>query len=431
MLLSRIYLVFAVVVVVSCSTPKTAKESESLYSQPVIASPARQSDSLAQYFDKSDIPKKLARQLQSWDALPEWVAQAVKIKGAWLDSLHHNVVRSDWCIPLQDATIMSGLKKLSLARSDTGRELSIGVFDSAPVYLRYMLELISSPLILPGTSDQNALMLTDPISRAEAVKRLAQMLGMLRETAYIDAPNSSWGGAVTFGTRFMYYHELGHLSAARKGCSISPPNLTQDEEKFAQEIAADQFAVSMLGLEVKNQDPNLVFAAFSGISIAMSLIASQEYVHSEAVEGNSTKHSIKGAVLRMGRILHWTKIAKDQGIFPKEAPLALEGVWLLFKDLLGDIDHIPSPIHSLVREAADHPPKDWTLVRNYLVKWGTFGDNKLVSKYLGAVHRSAVEQAALQPRAQRVVEVLKFVQEQTAPLEPELGLSEALISTEK
>jgi hypothetical protein len=249
--------------------------------------------------------------------------------------------------------------RLSLARSSTGHKLAIGVSDATPVYLQSMLEIVYFPLVSPSTPDPSARMLLDPTRRAEAVRRLARLLGMLKETAYLDGPESGWGGAVTFGTKFVYYHELGHLAAARPECSPPQPTLLGAEDEFAEEMRADQFALAALGVEIKNHEPNTVAAAFTGVSLAMSFIASQEYVRSKSIEGDTPRYSIKGAVLRMGRLQHWTKLAVDGGMLPAEALSALDTYWRLFRDLLRDVNEepLPTPVFSLVLQAADRPPQ--------------------------------------------------------------------------
>ena len=99
-----------------------------------------------------------------------------------------------------------------LAFSTRGYHRVIGFYDTTPVYLSRLIEIVNYPMVFPRSSDPNARMLWDTRrEEVEAVDQLAEMLGMLRETSYLEGPAAVWRQGVIAGTRFIYYHELGHL----------------------------------------------------------------------------------------------------------------------------------------------------------------------------------------------------------------------------
>ena len=78
------------------------------------------------------------------------------------------------------------------------------------------------------------------------------------------------------GVRFLYYHELGHLSlryVPNRSEAVRPPS---SEEELAEEVVADQFAFAMLTLELRRHD-EWQPVGLVGIVLAHAFIALKEF----------------------------------------------------------------------------------------------------------------------------------------------------------
>lgn len=376
---------------------------------------------LGSYERETGVSAKVLAQLRQWNAIPDWAEAAARIREDWLASVHHNVARDGWPADLQNAdvrTIQGRGRNIAISNAAHG---AIGVFAYAPAYLRRIMEIVNYPLVRPGASDPNAKMLLDRTRQSEASAQLAHMLGMLDETGYIDAP-TDWGGGVVFGTRFLYYHELGHLSQALNAAGASL-GLQPEEAPYAYEMIADQFALAMVMLELRNQSQDLQVVGMSGIAFAMALIASFEYTDTTYARD---VRRIKGAVYRVGRLIYWSEGAARDGMIAPAAVTVMQQYWSSYTDLLRQVKAIPSPTMSLVATAASGTAEDRVLARNTIVKWCAFGDCARVRSHLRAAYRSARVAAVNNAEAARVVDVINAIISQTARLEPDLGLANVL-----
>jgi hypothetical protein len=203
----------------------------------------------------------------------------------------------------------------------------------------------------------------------------------------------------------------------------SLPNWILPEERYlAEELVADQFALSMIVLELRHS-PQLRPIGFAGITFAMSLVALQEFSE-PPIDG---KRTIKDATLRMSRILYWGRESVRLGAIT-EADLSIgDFYWNTFRQLLSRVGDVPSPVFSLLNQTASRPEADWAIARNYLVRWCVFGQRKKVVATLKQVINSAKKQAPREPRAQKALQMIDYVLKETGPLEPELGLREGLV----
>lgn len=333
---------------------------------------------------EESVSNEIIQTLADWNAIPSWATRPRELRTDWLRTLHENVTGDDWPQALQDAaagTIVGGDEILAFAAQGKNHSI-IGVFDSTPAYLSQLLEIINHPLVPPGSPDPHAPMILDPDRGFEAVDKLAKLLGMLRETSYLDGPDVVWRPAVILGTRFVYYHELGHLLLNQSNDFLWRFALEPIENERSEEFYADRFALAMLILETRSH-PDLQGAALAGVAFAMALIASQELVDKKG-EG-----SIKWAVLRMARLQHWARIAVDLNKLSPEAPDLLNFYWDLFVKILQRVETIPSPISDLLRQTSGLQNSEWTIARNHIAKWCSFGECREVVATLNEACESA------------------------------------------
>jgi len=406
---------------------------------PSVGTSPDPADPLSSYLERSEISPKLFWQLKKWEALPAWLLSAEKLHDNWVESFHRNSINETWPEPLRSAVArtISGRVKF-LAGSTTGHKPTLMFSNRTPVFLREIQDIVDYPLVCPNAdpmlrdweraasrgcpdSPPDAKLLVHPGMKQEAARRLALMLGMLEETSYLDGSDTEWNGGVRFGSHFIYYHEVGHIAFSVPN-AWPPIEIRPEEEEFAEEIRADQIAMAMLATELRNQTPEVIFWGFRGISLAMSFMAAEEFVKPY----KDGLRQIKGPVYRMARLRDWTRLNVEDGKLPPSALTGLQDYWDLFTELLRKVKLVPSPVFSLLRQTADRPQEDWIKARNEIVKWCAFGDRKSVIEAVTNVYRSALEHASSEPGARGVIRVVDFLQKQTASLEPELGLSEAL-----
>ena len=359
--------------------------------------------------------------LKGWHALPPWFIDKPDPPPDWLREFHSRVLTQDWPDGLKSA-VVALIEGHSKKRGfSIPSDHVIVLFDSTPAYLSQMLEIINYPLAFPDSDDPHAKMKIDSNRAEEAIDQLARMLGMLKETSYLEGPEEIWRPATVFGTRFIYYHELGHLVIPMDRdffCGFSVEAL---EAEFKKEMCVDRFALGMLALETRSSS-HFQVAAAAGIAAAMSLSASQEFV------GDDTLGLTKQAVLRMARILHWGRLSGELGMLSPDAVTVAEAHWDMFRELLrnvGSRGHLPSPIYSLLREAASRPRSEWYVARNHIVKWCAFGNCAQVVETLDEICNSAKGQLEY-PAARRTLEVVEYILEETRPLESSLRLFEHL-----
>ena len=351
--------------------------------------------------------------LKDWNSFPHWVIEQQNLRLDWLKTLHENVTRQAWPDELKNAvagTIEGRSERL--AYSTRGNHRVIAIFDSTPVYLAQLVEIINHPLVLPGSSDPQAPMIFDSNRETEAVQLLTQVLGMLRETSYLDGPEELWRPVVVLGTRFFYYHELGHLLLELDSNPAWRFDLYPIEQDYSEELFADRFAFSMLVLETRSK-PEIQDVAMAGMTFAMVLIALQEFIDDE------TFGSIKGAVLRMGRIHHWAQRAIYNQDLSQDSLTLSDYYWRLFKEMLKKIDSVTSPVHSLLRQTANRPESDWELARNQFVKWCVFGDCLKVAATFNQICKDTKDQLSI-IQAKKTLRVVNYILNETRPLEQSL-----------
>jgi hypothetical protein len=272
------------------------------------------------------------------------------------------------------------------------------------VELRTLMEIIGMPMVFPDSSDPDAKMLIHNGKIDEAAHELASLIGMLEQTGYTDAPSDYWGGAVTLGTRFLYYHELGHLNHSLFN-NFTPDWLLPGEEYLVGELVADQFALTMLTLELRNH-PQLQHVGFAGVSLALSFVALKEYAE---VEYDGGKRRIKDATFRMHRLLYWGALSVQLGGMTAEAVEQGKFFWELFASILRKVDSIPFPIFSLFLQTVERPREEWRVASNYILRWCVFGDREKVFSVTQKIRESAVNNAAQQSKAQKVLELVEFL----------------------
>jgi hypothetical protein len=271
---------------------------------------------LHEYRDSYRIPTRFLRELEQRKAFPEWAINPESED--WLGSLHKAVTEMNWPEKLTEARaglLERGGNLGSAVSSEQAKAIVMPV--CTPAYLRSLMNIINLPMVFPNSSDPNAKMLFDQRKVVEAVHQLGHLSGMLEETGYLDAPRDYWGGAVTLGARFLYYHELGHLSQDLSTKQNLPNWIVAGEEYLVEELLADQFALSMLVMELKNHE-DLQFVGFSGIVLALSFMALKEFSEKE-YEGGTRR--IKNAMLRMQRQFWWGGLSVKMGGISEEAIL--------------------------------------------------------------------------------------------------------------
>ena len=379
-------------------------------------------DTLQQKFGRS-VNRDLFSVLERWDIVPSWINKQPNKAKDWLTEFHSRVLAQDWPTEIKDATvaIIEGRRE-TLALSIEHNHV-ITMFDSTPAYLAQLLEIVYHPFVPPASDDPDALMVIDPDRIIEALDRLAEMLSMLKETSYLEGPDVIWQPAVIFATRFIYYHELGHL--------VIPMNrdfycvdLYPMEQYLDEEICADLYALSLLALETRSSSDFQV-AAMSGIALAMSLIAAQEFVNEEELVNGTIHRSIKGTVLRMERILHEARIAVREGYLSYGALRVAEEQWQRFKEMLRYVVRLRSPVFRLLRETAAGPKDDWSVARNEIVKWCVFGECTRLAATLNMICESVKDQMDV-ATAPIILKIVEYIVGETRGIEQWLGLQREL-----
>jgi len=85
---------------------------------------------------------------------------------------------------------------------------------ATPIFIRAIVDVMNLAMVPPNSRDPNAKMLLDPKKLDDAGRELARLAGDIADVGYLDSTDAEWGGGVIMATRFMYYHELGHLLRA-------------------------------------------------------------------------------------------------------------------------------------------------------------------------------------------------------------------------
>ncbi|MCY3790552.1 MAG: hypothetical protein OXH63_17390, partial [Gemmatimonadetes bacterium] len=316
---------------------------------------------------EESVSEELIQTLKDWNAIPTWTTKPRDLRTDWLKTLHENVTEDGWPQALRDAAAgtIKGEDEI-LAFATQGNHSVIGIYDSTPAYLSQLLKITNHPFVPPGSPDPHAPMILDPDRGLEAVKKLAKLLGMLRETSYLDGPAVVWRPAVILGARFIYYHELGHLLLNGSDDVLWRFAIEPIENELSEELYADRFALAMLILETRS-NPEIQGTALAGVAFAMALIASQEFVDAKE-EG-----SIEWAALRMARLQHWARMAVDLNELSPRALDLLNFYWILFTKMLQQVENVPSPISALLRQTSGLQNSEWTMARDRMAKWCRFG----------------------------------------------------------
>ncbi len=354
----------------------------------------------------------LLNELDRRKALPKWAT----LDQDWLTSFHQNLTKVGWPEYLQKIGVTLTPSGLNIASAIPDVAILMPV--STPEYLRSLLELIKYPVVYPNSSDPNAQMLISGPRMNEAAQQLEFILGMLKETGFLDSPDSenTPDEPVLLGSRFLYYHELGHLNYNKFGVKELPDWEAICGEAMVQEVIADQFAFGMTALELRNH-PRLQSSAFIGIVLAMGFIALKEFADEQRIEKTSC---------RMEQIFAWAHSSVESGEVTKEAITFGTMLWKITLGLLARVKEIPSPISLLFMETIERPQKDWQVVSNCLLQWCAFGDAEKVHNTVRKIRDEARQQANEEPRARRVLDVINFVLEDTSEVESVFGLQEAL-----
>lgn len=373
----------------------------------------------------SAFSKELLCQLSAWDALPSWTLSVATARSNWAELLHKNVVRADWPSYLRStATEMIQTNQVTLGTSFVGHDSrKIEIPYLTPIYLRELMEILASVVVKPNSADPSATMPIDGSRKPEAASRLARLASMLEYTSYIDNKDFRWNPLLIFAARFVYYHELAHTTTLFSGRFGVKFRLFPKETRYEEEMRADYIALSFLLAELRNHR-DLVHIAMSGISLAMSFLAVQEF----SVPYTAEKRSTKNTHFRMARMKYWIEQDVNQGVVPSEAGGALTFFWDLCIDLLRRVEVIPSPAFELLARATETNETGWIRTRNEIVRWITFGDKKSVLVNIKAVRDWAFRKASVDEGARRVTKVLEYVLRETEGIEPELGLKGSLLS---
>ncbi len=380
---------------------------------------------LAEFQEAYRVPPLLVKELAKRGSLPQWVEYATGVRRDWLASLHRAMTEKNW--PEELKTVSAGQLEsggnLGMAHV-SGLAATIAMPISTVSYLRAILDLLTYPFIPPNSEDPAAKMLLDGKRMDEAARRLEHIIGMVAETGFLDSPQESdaIGGAVTTGARFLYYHELAHLMRQTSKPNAVPKWIVPGEEYLAEELAADQLALSMIVLEFRSH-PGLQPVAVSGVALALGFLAIKEFAEREYDGG---KRRTKNATLRMSRILYWVQLSIQLGGLTEEALQNGKLFWEITRGLLARVERVPSPIFSLVLQTADRPEVDWPTASNHLVQWCAFGNRDRVVDTIRKIRDSALGQVNREARAQRVLQVIRFILKDTSHLEPTLGLEAAL-----
>jgi hypothetical protein len=383
------------------------------------ARPAALRDEYAQAFE---IPASMRTQLASWGALPSWASSAKASRDDWLASFHANVTAAGWPVAVQqiEAHLLDHHPDFATSRS-WGPSSAIFIPATAPPFLTELAQSVFTVLTPPDSDDPNAKMNLDPSKFDEAGARISRAIWMLRETGYVDARDSAMDRSpiIVFGLRFIYYHELSH-GLVRAGLLNSSPTWILDQERYlAEELVADQSALSVLGVEVRHH-PELQGDAMAGLAFAMGLAALREL---SADHGDNILRA-KDATLRMSRLLYWLQIAADQELVTKESVAMAQGIWDILRELFRHLTGLSSPVEALLNFARDGGDKEWVLARNHIVRWIAFGDRCRVFSALQRERNRRCQ--APDGGRERGITFLEYLCEQTRNIEPELKLRAAL-----
>lgn len=352
---------------------------------------------------------------------PPWAKHFDHEREDWLASLHHAVTDEGWDV-LESATAGLIPHGQFLGAAEAAKAIVIPI--STPVYLHTLLDLLSRPMVPPDTADPEANMLWASARAQEAMREFKFLMGMLAETNYLDAPQmgDAWLPAVTAGTRFIYYHELGHVVHAQVQDHQLPSWLNQREAEDPDlpfEMVADQFGLSMILLELRHHR-ELLIPGIAGVVLALGLVVMKAYVE---LDGPPPGY----AVMRMNRLFDWAEKAKRLNSCTEEALTASKHLWstlyTYFREMHGN--HLPSPIFALLRQTSQQPRSAWPTASGHVLQWCTFGDQNRVLRTL----RSIRGQALARPndeRAKGVLAVINFLVDDLRDVDHVLGLREAL-----
>lgn len=376
----------------------------------------------------STFSTKLLCQLSVWDALPSWTQELGDARNNWADQLHKNAQSEDWPSDLKSIAVEMAEPSNAFLGSNirSAEKRKIEISHLAPVYLQELMTILRHPFVMPNSSDPDAKMLIDLGQMPEAGSRLARLVGVLEETSYFEGQDLSWNPLLIFASRFIYYHELAHSMNFLSNSFTVHFNLEEAELEFAEEMRADYIALLLFLSELRN-NPQLLHAAFSGISLAMSFVGVKEF--SRPYTANS--RSIKGAVFRVARLNYWIRQYEDIGDVPQGTAASSLVFWNAFKQMLTYVKEIPSPVYDLLTGSAKKDRSDWDRTRNIIVRWITFGDRESVLAGVKSVYEWASVRSITDRRALGVTEIIEYILAQTKDLEPELGLRDTLASVVK
>lgn len=383
------------------------------------------SDLIAEAREQWAVPTKLLQDLGRRDALPRWMGSRLGARRDWLEALNRAVTEEGWPDRFKRAGAALLGSGLNLAVAAIGQNADAVLMPaSTPGYLRSLFDILVYPLVKPGSNEPETAMVLDGHRMDEAARRLEVLLGMLADTSYIDAPGEedAFGGAVTPAARFLYYHELAHLVAVDDGVTGRPAWVLPAEEYLAEELVADQYAFAFLAYELRSH-PELQPVGYSGIALALSFMAAREFA---ACEYEGHKHRTKNATLRMERLLFWGRQSVRFDGITEEAVTWGQLIWDILRGLLARVQAVPSPVNALLGEALKAPRSTWRATSTQLLVWCAFGDRARLLGRLQQIFAGAVAQASTEPGAARFSELMDFILEDTAELEPELGLRSAL-----
>ncbi|MEM9545357.1 MAG: hypothetical protein AAGA77_05260 [Bacteroidota bacterium] len=388
--------------------------------------PLKLSENLESYINESEIPSKLLLQLEEWNALPTWLSKGKKSREDWLIALHENTIKMGWPKKSQDAVTKVNVSRgIELAGATTGSELSISIQESLPILLQKLLEIINGCIIAESVDEQRMKIFIDSLNFEKCISRSKLFLGFLEKIEFYDSPLSeSQSPLIQSATEFLYYHEFGHILASiPDSLDFIKTELLPEEDEYEEEILADYFAFIMTSVKYEKQSPDDQFIAFSGISLAMSLILCLDFCdHSVSKNGFL---ETKMTSFRMSRLKHWTMISVDQKLLTPQANSGLSILWDTTDKILSSITDTTSPIFNLIYETTSQPRQNWTVARNEFVKWYTFGNRSKIIAELELVYKSAKEQTKF-PKAQAALEIFEYIIDSTSHLEPELGLKESV-----
>ncbi|AVA37414.1 hypothetical protein RN01_03965 [Cupriavidus sp. SHE] len=357
--------------------------------------------------------------------LPLWAAQSAKDREDWLYSLHEAVTEWDW--PQQVREASAGLldKGSHLGLADIGgTAATIMMPISTPGFLRVLLEMLGYPFVSPLSSDPQATTLLDGRRMDTAAREFERTLGMIHDTGYLDAraADVAFGGAVTTGVRFLYYHELGHVMRSAEGDTSRPSWLVPEEEYLVEELVADQFAFVMLTLELRRH-PIMQPSGFAGIALALAFVAAKEFASTTYGGGRRTT---KNATHRMHRLLFWAAKSAGMGVITEEAVAVGKCFWDASHGLFARVQSVPSPLFSLLLQTAMRPVQDWPTASLHILRWCAFGDRSKVVSTIRSIRDEAQRQASQHSRAEAVLKLIEFVLADTNCVRVPLGLAEAL-----